>query len=64
MTSFPLADSKFTVDFDIEVHTGGPIEVRHFESGESFASHAETIEAGLRMGQEKINSDYGPVFMA
>ena len=61
VTSFPLADNRFTVHFDIEAHTGGPIEVRHFESCQSFASNAEAIEAGLRMGQEKIDSDYGPV---
>ena len=64
VTSFPLADSKFTVHFDIEAHTGGRIEVRHFESGQSFASQTEALEAGLRMGQEKIDSDYGPVFLA
>jgi hypothetical protein len=63
VTSFPLADSKFTVHFDIEEHRGRHIDVKHFESGESFASDAEAIEAGLRMGQKKIDSDYGPVFM-
>jgi hypothetical protein len=63
VTSFPLADAKFTVHFDIEEHRGRRIGVTHFESGESFASDAEAIEAGLRMGQEKIDSDYGPVFL-
>jgi hypothetical protein len=64
VTSFPLADARFTVHFDIEAHTGGPIEVRHFESCQSFASDAEALEAGLRMGKEKIDSDYGPVSLA
>jgi hypothetical protein len=64
VTSFPLADARFTVHFDIEAHTGGSIEVRHFESCQSFASQTEALEAGLRMGQEKIDSDYGPVFLA
>jgi hypothetical protein len=63
VTSFPLADNKFTVHFDIEEHRGRSIDVKHFESGESFATDAEAIEAGLRLGQEKIDSDYGPVFM-
>jgi hypothetical protein len=61
--SFPLADNKFTVHFDIEEHRGRRIDVKHFESGESFATDAEAIEAGLRMGQKKIDSDYGPVFL-
>jgi hypothetical protein len=52
VTSFPLVDNKFTVHFDIEGQRDGRIEVRHFESG-----------AGLRLGQQKIDSDYGPVFM-
>jgi hypothetical protein len=63
VTSFPLADAKFTVHFDIEEHRGRRIEVTHFESGESFASDAKAIEAGLRMGQQKIDSDYGAVFL-
>jgi hypothetical protein len=63
VTSFPLVDNKFTVHFDIEGQRDGRIEVRHFESGESFATDAEAIEAGLRLGQQKIDSDYGPVFM-
>jgi hypothetical protein len=63
VTSFPLVDNKFTVHFDIEVHRDGHIDIAHFESGESFASDAEAIEAGLRMGQEKIDSDYGPVYL-
>jgi hypothetical protein len=58
VTTFALAGARFTVHFDIEAHTGGPIEVRHFESCQSFASDAEATEAGLRMGQEKIDSDY------
>ena len=62
VTSFPLADNKFTVHFDIEAHTGGRIEVRHFESGQWFASRAEALEAGLRLGQQKIDSDYGPAY--
>ena len=62
VTSFPLADAKFTVHFDIEAHTRGRIEVRHFESGQSFASDAKAIEAGLRLGQQKIDSDYGPAY--
>jgi hypothetical protein len=49
----------FTVHFDIEAHRGGRIEVRHFESGQSFASDAKAIEAGLQMGQQKIDSNYG-----
>jgi hypothetical protein len=60
--SFPLADSKFTVQFDIEAHRGGHIDVTHFESGQSFASDAKAIEAGLQMGQQKIDSDYGPAY--
>jgi hypothetical protein len=64
VTSFPLADSKFTVHFDIEEHRGRSIDVKHFESGESFATDAEALEAGLRLGQQKIDRDYGPVFMA
>jgi hypothetical protein len=64
VTSFALADARFTVHFDIEAHTGGSIEVRHFESCRSFASQTEALGAGLRLGQEKIDSDYGPVFMA
>jgi hypothetical protein len=63
VTLFPLADAKFTVHFDIEVQRDGRIEVTHFESGQSFASDAEALEAGLRLGQQKIDSDYGPVFM-
>jgi hypothetical protein len=63
VTSFPLADSKFTVHFDIEEHRGRSTDVKHFESGQSFASDAEALEAGLRLGQQKIDSDYGPVFM-
>jgi hypothetical protein len=62
VTSFALADARFTVHFDIEAHTGGRIEVRHFESGQSFASRAEALEAGLRLGQQKIDSDYGPAY--
>jgi hypothetical protein len=57
--SFPLADANFTVHFDIEAHRGGHIDVTHFESGQSFASDAKAIEAGLQMGQQKIDSDYG-----
>ena len=60
--SFPLADAKFTVHFDIEAHTRGRIEVRHFESGQWFASQTEALEAGLRLGQQKIDSDYGPAY--
>jgi hypothetical protein len=60
VTSFPLADSKFTVHFDIEAHTGGRIEVKHFESGQSFATDAEALEAGLRLGQQKIDSGTRP----
>ena len=60
VTSFPLVDAKFTVHFDIEQHRGGHIDVTHFESGQSFVSDAEAIEAGLRMGQQKIDSDYAP----
>ena len=62
VTSFPLADVRFTVHFDIEAHRGGRIEVRHYESGQSFASRAEALEAGLRLGQQKIDSDYGPAY--
>ena len=57
--SFPLADANFTVHFDIEAHRGGHIDVTHFESGQSFASDAKAMEAGLQMGQQKIDSDYG-----
>jgi hypothetical protein len=64
VTSFPLADAKFTVHFDIEEHRDRRIEVTHFESGQWFASQTEALEAGLRMGREKIDSDYGPVFLA
>lgn len=60
VTSFPLADNKFTVHFDIEADTGGRIEVRYFESTQTFASQVEALEAGLRLGQQKIDSDYGP----
>jgi hypothetical protein len=60
--SFPWADNKFTVHFDIEEHKGRRIDVKHFESGESFASDAKAIEAGLQMGQQKIDSDYGPAY--
>ena len=49
VTSFPLADSKFTVHFDIEAHRGGHIDVTQFQSGQSFASDAKAIEAGLQM---------------
>jgi len=59
VTSFPLADSNFTVHFDIEAHRGGHIDVTHFESGQSFASDANAIAAGLLLGQQKIDSDYG-----
>ena len=59
VTSFPLADGNFTVHFDIEAHRSGHIDVTHFESGQSFASDAKAIEAGLQMGQQKIDSDYG-----
>ena len=31
--SFPLADAKFTVHFDIQGQRDGRIEVTHFESG-------------------------------
>ena len=62
VTSFPLADARFTVHFDIEGQRDGRIEVRHFESGESFATDAEALEAGLRLGQPKIDSDYGPAY--
>ncbi len=62
VTSFPLADNRFTVHFDIEKQRDGRIEVTHFESGQSFASDAEAkaIEAGLKMGQQKIESDSRP----
>jgi hypothetical protein len=56
VTSFPLADAKFTVHFDIEEHRDGHIDVTHFESGQSFVSDAEAMEEGLRMGQQKIES--------
>ena len=49
VTSFPLADANFTVHFDIEAHRGGHIDVTHFQSGQSFASDAKAIEAGLQM---------------
>src|SRR6266404_4528806 len=54
VTSFPLADNRFTVHFDIEKQRDGRIEVTHFESGQSFASDAEAIEAGLKMGRQKL----------
>jgi hypothetical protein len=60
VTSFPLADNRFTVHFDIEKQRDGRIEVTHFESGQSFASDAEAIEAGLKMAQQKIDSDSKP----
>jgi hypothetical protein len=63
VTSFPLVDGKFTVHFDIEANRSGRIDIRHFESGESFASDAKALQAGLRMGQQKIDGDYGPVFL-
>jgi len=56
VTSFPLADAKFTVHFDIEEHRDGHIDVTHFGSGQSFVSDAEAMEEGLRMGQQKIES--------
>jgi PleD family two-component response regulator len=31
-------------------------------AGQSFASRAEALEAGLRLGQQKIDSDYGPAY--
>ena len=62
VTSFPLVANKFTVHFDIEEHRGRRIEVRHFESGESFATDAEALEAGLRLGQQRIDIDYGPAY--
>jgi hypothetical protein len=34
----------------------GHIDGTHFESGQPFASDAEAIEAGLRLGQRKIES--------
>jgi len=62
VTSFPLADNRFTVHFDIEEQRDGRIEVTHFESGQWFASDAEAIEAGLKMGQQKIDSYYRPAY--
>jgi hypothetical protein len=35
-------------------------EVTSFNSGESCDCDAEALEAGLRMGQQKIDSDYAP----
>ncbi len=60
VTSFPLVDNRFTVHFDIEEQRDGRIEVTHFESGQSFASDAEAIQAGLKLARQKIDSDYRP----
>jgi hypothetical protein len=60
VVSFPLVDAKFTVHFDIEEHRDGHINIRHFESGQSFATDAEALQAGLRTGQQEIDSDTRP----
>ncbi len=59
-TSIQSVGTRFTVHFDIETHKGGHINVTHFESDQLFKSDTEALEAGLRMGQQKIDAGYDP----
>jgi len=55
----PLRDNGFTVHFDIESHTGGAVDITHFETGQRFQSQDEALEAGMKLGQRQIDVGYG-----
>jgi hypothetical protein len=58
VTSTPLRDGGFTVLFEIEQHAGTHVDVTHFESGQRFATDEEALEAGIKLGQNKVDVGY------
>jgi hypothetical protein len=52
----PVKGRGFTAHCDIENHSSGNhVEITHFESGHVFATEAEALECGLKMGRTKVN---------
>ena len=59
VASFPLRDGGYTMHFVLERH-GHDILVTHFESGQRFETNEEALQAGLKLGQQKIETGYEP----
>ena len=57
-TSIPLRDGGFTVNFNLEQSTGSYRDVTYFESGQHFETEEAALEAGIKLGQHKIDAGY------
>lgn len=59
VASFPLRDGGYTMHFFLEQH-GHDILVTQFESGQRSETDEEALQAGIRLGQQKIEAGYEP----
>lgn len=59
VSSLPLRDGGYTTHFFLEKH-GRDILVTQFESGQRFETDEEALQAGIKLGQFKIDMGYEP----
>lgn len=59
VSSLPLRDGGQTMHFFLERH-GHDILVTQFESGQRFETDEEALQAGIKLGQQKIDAGYEP----
>jgi hypothetical protein len=61
-TALPLREPEntFTVHVNIRKDTGRYSDETPFESGKTFATESEALEAGIEIGTQKIDSGFLP----
>ena len=59
VSSLPLRDGGYTMYFFLERH-GHDILTTQFESGQGFETDEQGLQAGIKLGQQKIDEGYEP----